>query len=65
MPDTTDDRPINVGDRIRFKAVTRWGDKPATRKVVGFDSYGRPLVRFGGWDEFIVRRGEILAVEAA
>ena len=53
---------LKIGDRIRFRAVTRWSDKPAVRKVVGFDQQGRPLVRFGGWPEFIVEPCEVLDV---
>jgi hypothetical protein len=55
-------KKIRVGDHIRFRAITRWSDKPATRKVVGIDLEGRPLVRFGGWDNFIVERREVLEV---
>lgn len=55
-------KKIKIGDRIRFRAVTRWSDKPATRKVVDIDQEGRPLVRFGGWSNFIVERNEVLEV---
>jgi hypothetical protein len=47
-------RKIKVGDRIRFRAVTRWTDKPATRKVLDFDLEGRPL------DRIVQQRGDRL-----
>lgn len=53
---------LKIGDRIRFRAVTSWSDKPAVRIVRGFDRNNRPLVRFGGWSEFIVERREILDI---
>jgi len=51
-----------VGDRITFRAVTRWSDAAATRKVNGFYQ-GMPTVRFGGHPDFVVRPNEIMAVE--
>lgn len=56
---------LKVGDRIRFLAITRWSDRPALRKVRAIDHQGRPLVRFGGWDNFIVERHEVLDIEPA
>lgn len=59
-------RKLAIGDRIKFRAVTRHSDRPAWRKVVGFDLCdGRPLVRFHGWDNFIVRWDEIQEIEKA
>lgn len=55
-------RNLKIGDRIRFRAVTRWSDRPATRIIRGFDRNNRPVVRFGGWSDFIVERSEILEV---
>lgn len=52
-------KEIKVGDRIKFHSVTRHSDRAVTRKVVGIDVYGRVLVRFEGWDRFIVHRHEI------
>lgn len=46
---------IKIGDRITFRAATRW----ASGKVNGFDSAGRPTVRYGGWKDFSVRLSEI------
>ena len=54
---------IEVGDRIRFRAATRWSDRLVWRQVNGFD-HGRPTVRFG-WPQFIVRLHEITEVEKA
>ena len=51
---------LAVGDRIQFRAATRWSDKAVWRKVNGFIG-DRPTVRFGGWGQFIVRPNEILA----
>lgn len=58
-------RKINVGDRITFRAATRSDFKVAKRKVVSFDSFGCPQVRYHGWKDFIVRWDEISAVERA
>ena len=60
---TTADVPA-VGDRIKFRACTRWDDKAATRKVNGFYQ-GMPTVRYGGCPNFIVRPHEIIAVQTA
>ncbi len=54
---------IAIGDTIRFRAVTRWTDKAAVRKVNGFID-GKPTVRFGGWGQFIVQPREILEITA-
>lgn len=54
---------IKVGDRITFKALTRWSHKKATRKVNGFlGNEGEPTVRYGGCPEFIVHHREIIEV---
>ena len=62
-----------VGDRLTFKAATRWSCAKATRKVNGFynlyaddgctirDKY--PTVRYGGWPDFVVRPYEIISIE--
>lgn len=52
---------IAIGDTIRFRSVTRWSNKAATRKVNGF--YGDcPTVRFGGWSQFVVHPREVLEI---
>ncbi len=56
---------IAVGDSITFKAATRSHYKVATRKVVGVDHEGRPLVRYHGYSNFIVHWREISAVTKA
>ena len=49
-----------IGDKIKFKAATVWGDKPATRIIRGFSpGHNFPMVKYGGWDNFIVRPSEI------
>jgi hypothetical protein len=53
---------VKVGDRIKFKAVTRWSGRAVWRNVNGFDLNARPTVRFGGWPDFVVRLNEILEV---
>jgi hypothetical protein len=53
---------IQIGDRITFRATTRWSDEATTRVVNGFDPLGRPTVRYGGYPDFIVRRAEISKV---
>lgn len=52
---------IKIGDRIKFKSLARWNSKAAVRVVNGFDA-GRPMVRFGGYPEFIVRPDEVIEV---
>ena len=51
---------IEVGDRIEFKAATRWNCGKVTRVVNGFwDEFSttiegkRPTVRYGGWGDFV------------
>ena len=56
-------RKMQIGDRLTFKAATRDRHRKATRVIVGFDEYRRPLVRYAGWDNFIVRKNEIISVE--
>ncbi len=53
---------VQVGDTITFKTITVWNSRKVTRKVVGIDRAGRALVRFGGYDDFIVRNSEIVSV---
>lgn len=53
---------IKTGDLITFRAVTRSGLRTAERRVTSFWD-GNPTVRlFHGWNDFIVHRGEIIAV---
>ncbi len=55
---------IEVGDRIKFKAATRWNCGAVWRKVNGFwMDTPQPTVRYGGWSNFAVRLGEVLEVE--
>jgi hypothetical protein len=56
-------RQMKIGDLLTFKAATRYSFRKATRKITGFDSYGRPLVTYAGWSDFIVQPHEILFVE--
>jgi hypothetical protein len=51
---------IKVGDRITFRAVTRWGAAKASRIVTGF-YLGEPTVRYGGWSDFIVHWHEVIS----
>jgi len=57
-------KSIEIGDRIKFKAATRWNCGIVWRKVNGFWLGGPlPTVRYGGWPEFAVRLDEIIEVE--
>lgn len=58
-------RKMKIGDLLTFKAATRYSFAKATRKIKGFDAYGRPLVKYAGWTEFIVRPDEIISWERA
>lgn len=58
-------RKIAIGDSITFRAATRSHDRRASRKVVGIDHEGRPLVRYHGWSNFIVQWCEVEAIERA
>lgn len=53
---------VQVGDSIKFKAMTRDSYKTATRKVNGFWSNGCPTVRYQGWSDFVVARHEIISL---
>lgn len=55
------DQQISKGDRITFRAATRWSHATATRIVNGFYN-GWPTVRYGGCPNFIVKHHEISAV---
>lgn len=59
MPDVFPE--IKIGDRIRFTAALREGNRTAVRVVTGFYN-GSPEVRFNGYRDFIVRRAEISEV---
>lgn len=57
---------LDIGDRIQFRAVTRWCDSKVWRKVNGFwGDDDKPTVRFGGCGNFIVHHHEIVTVEKA
>lgn len=56
-------KKMHVGDLLTFKAATRYSYRKATRVITGFDSYGRPLVRYEGWSGFIVQPKEIISVQ--
>jgi hypothetical protein len=58
-------KKMRVGDLLTFKAATRASYRKATRKITGFDNYGRPLVSYAGWQGFIVQPKEIISVERA
>ena len=53
-----DIKEIKVGDRIKFKAITRWSSRAVWRKVVAVGQ--RVQVRYGGWSHFQVRAYEIV-----
>lgn len=54
---------IEVGDRITFKACTRYSNNKVTRKVNGFwGSTDSPTVRYEGWSDFAVKPSEIIEV---
>jgi hypothetical protein len=57
--------PIKIGDRIKFRCVTRWSGQVVWRKVNGFwrDNPDYPTVRYGGWGDFVVKPDEIIDVE--
>jgi hypothetical protein len=54
---------MEVGDLLTFKSATRYSFRKATRIITGFDSVGRPLVRYAGWSSFIVQPNEIISWE--
>jgi hypothetical protein len=53
---------IKQGDTITFKAATRSDFKTVSRKVVGVDSFGRPMVRYHGYSHFVVLWREVSQV---
>lgn len=50
---------INLGDRIKFRAVTRSSARSATRKVTGLNPV---TVTYHGWAGFIVHAHEIIEI---
>lgn len=52
---------IKAGDRIKFKAITRWSSRAVWRKVTGVSPCVQ--VRYGGWPHFYVRDHEIIEHE--
>lgn len=53
---------LKIGRTLVFKAATRSDYKIAKRKIVGIDHFGRPMVRYHGWSDFVVAPHEILEV---
>lgn len=49
------------GQRITFKSPTRNGNVKATRIINGSFN-GLPTCRFNGWDDFVVRKNEIIEI---
>ena len=62
-----DGRTVAIGDRIRFRAVARFGTRSIWRKVRGFvfcRSRGWcPIVTAYEWDNFIAYPSEISQIE--
>ena len=67
---------IKMGDRIKFRAATRWSCAAVWRKVNGFRkdpvfnwrdgvTSNWPTVRYGGHSDFVVRSDEIIEVNPA
>ena len=52
--------PIQVGDRIRFRVIALWRDRPTAWRVV--KSVDPIEVRLGGCGDYIVRPDEVLEV---
>ena len=59
----TKDIKFEIGDTITFKAKTYYQYRKATRKVVGIDISGCPLVVYEGWTNFLVKLDEIIEVK--
>ena len=53
-------KQFRPGDRIKFRAVTRWSSATVWRVVTGIDNEGRPEVRYGGWSHFLVHPKEVI-----
>ena len=54
---------VRIGDRITFRAITKYSNARATRKVNGFwgsPSAPKPTVRYKGWPDFPVFSSEII-----
>jgi len=52
--------PIQVGDRIKFRVIALWRDRPTAWRVV--KSVDPLEVRLGGYGDYIVHPDEVLAV---
>lgn len=53
---------VAVGDKLTFRAVTRWDNRAVTRVIRAIAPDGKPMVAYGGWHNFIVLPDEILAI---
>ncbi len=51
-----------IGDRIKFRVTTRDGTETVTRVVIGHTPNGGYEVRYHGYDSFIVRANEVIAI---
>jgi len=56
----TQDAPMKIGDRIKFRAVTRWSRAAVSRVITGFRHDGMPLVRYNELPDFVVYWDEII-----
>ena len=57
-------KEIKIGDRITFRALTRWSNEKATRVVNGYWlNSSNPTVRYSGCGNFVVGLDEIICVE--
>tara|TARA_X000001382_G_C3041814_1_gene138120 strand:- start:257 stop:511 length:255 start_codon:yes stop_codon:yes gene_type:complete len=57
--------PFKIGDKLVFKAQTLYGKQKATRiirDIKTFDGLERPVVKYDGWSDFVVRINEIVEV---
>ena len=53
-------RKIKVGDRVRFRAVTRHSGAEAVRMVTGWRFNGQVQVGYHGWSDFVLANREII-----
>lgn len=63
METIQEERQAWVGKKMTFRSPTRWSNQKATRVIRRIDWLGRPCVKFGGWDDFIVHEHEIIDIE--
>ena len=52
----------DIGKRVVFRSLCRWNSAKATRIIKEISKFGGPIVRFGGYANFVVRPHEVIEI---